>query len=59
MGFSLKEIRSGAPELFDIQVLLELLGDPINDEIELGEPKSKTVEDIKKNTQNLVQVSKK
>lgn len=37
MGFSLKEIRSGAPELFDIQVLLELLGDPINDEIELGE----------------------
>jgi len=37
MGFSLKEIRSGAPELFDLQAILNLLGDTINDEIELGE----------------------
>lgn len=35
--FSLKHIQSGALEPFDIQVLLELLGDPINDEIQLGE----------------------
>lgn len=35
--FSLKHIQSGTLESFDIQVLLELLGDPINDEIQLGE----------------------
>ena len=33
MAFSLTHIRTGEDQLFTIQVLLEKLGDPINDEI--------------------------
>ena len=33
MAFTLTQIRTGEDQLFTIQVLLEKLGDPINDEI--------------------------
>jgi hypothetical protein len=33
MAFTLTHIRTGEDQLFTIQVLLEKLGDPINDEI--------------------------
>lgn len=33
MAFTLKHIRTGKSELFTLQVLLEMLGDSINDEI--------------------------
>lgn len=33
MAFTLTHIRTGEPQTFTVQVLLEKLGDPINDEI--------------------------
>lgn len=33
MAFTLTQIRTGEPQTFTVQVLLEKLGDPINDEI--------------------------